>query len=77
MASRTATQSLLFTLSVEHPEWRPLLALIGETLREVGQAQWTPCVPRLEDWGDDGRPLLDGRSSASRRAWSSDGFVAC
>lgn len=60
MALRATTQSLLFTLSVEHPEWRPLLALIGETLREVGRAQWTPCVPRLEDCGDDGRPLLDG-----------------
>ena len=60
MASRAAAQSLLSSLSVDHPEWRPLLVLIGETLREIDRAPWSACVPVLEHHGGDRRPLLDG-----------------
>src|SRR5262249_55841129 len=59
MASRAPAQPLLTTLSADHPEWRPLLVLIGETLREAERAHWAACVPALEG-GGDGRPLLDG-----------------
>ena len=62
MASRAAAQSLLTTLSADHPEWRPLVALIEETLREVGRAPWSACVPAVVVGGGDGRPLLHGAS---------------
>ena len=52
--------SLLNTLSVDHPEWRPLLVLVGETLREIERGQWTACVPELDDHDGGGRRLLDG-----------------
>ena len=60
MGSRTARPSVLATLNVDHPEWRPLLVLIAETLRETERPQWTRCVPALEPHGRGGRPLLDG-----------------
>jgi FdhE protein len=60
MASRAGTQSILTTLSLDHPEWRPLLVLVEQTLREVDRALWTPCVPTRKAYRGAGRPLLDG-----------------
>jgi FdhE protein len=54
------SRSLLTTLDAEHPEWRPLLAVIEEALRETERPQWMGLVPALEHPGPDGRPLLDG-----------------
>ena len=60
MASRAAAQSLLTTLSLDHPEWRPLLVLVEQTLREMDRAPWTPCVRTRKAYRGDERPLLDG-----------------
>jgi FdhE protein len=51
---------LLTTLNVEHPEWRPLLVVIEEALRETKRPQWMRFVPTLPPSARDGRPLLDG-----------------
>jgi len=60
MASETTSGSLLTVLDAEHPEWRPLLAVIKEGLREAERTQWARFVPALEHSGRGGRPLLDG-----------------
>lgn len=61
MAAETTSGSrLLPVLDAEHPEWRPLLAVIKEALREAERPQWARFVPALEHSGRGGRPLLDG-----------------
>jgi FdhE protein len=61
MAAETTSGSRLLTaLDAEHPEWRPLLAVIKEGLREAERTQWARFVPALEHSGRGGRPLLDG-----------------
>ena len=60
MASATTSGSLLTVLDAEHPEWRPLLLLIKEALREAERPKWARFVPTLEHSGRGGRPLLDG-----------------
>src|SRR3989454_1991588 len=60
MASETTSGSLLTVLDAEHPEWRPLLLLIKEALREAERPKWARFVPTLEHSGCGGRPLLDG-----------------
>src|SRR2546428_11287084 len=60
MASETTSGSLLTVLDAEHREWRPLLAVIKEALRETERPQWPRFVPALEHAGRGGRPLLDG-----------------
>jgi FdhE protein len=60
MVHEVSSRSLLTALDVEHPEWRPLLAVIVETLREAQRPQWTGFVPALKHAGQGGRPLLDG-----------------
>ena len=60
MASETTSRSLLAVLDAEHPEWRPLLLVIKEALREAERPQWARLVPALEHSGRGGRPLLDG-----------------
>ena len=60
MASETTSESLLTVLDAEHPEWRPLLLVIKEALRETERPQWPRFVPALEHPGRGGRPLLDG-----------------
>jgi len=47
-------------LGVQHPEWRPLLAVIDEALREDDDPHWAGFVPALHHAGAGGRPLLDG-----------------
>jgi hypothetical protein len=47
-------------LGVQHPQWRPLLAVIDEALREAQNPQWARFVPALTHAGLAGRPLLDG-----------------
>ena len=60
MASEATSQSLLSVLDGEHPEWRPLLAVIKEALRETEHPHWARFVAALEHSGGGGRPLLDG-----------------
>src|SRR3989442_13212445 len=60
MASEVTGRSLLAVLDAEHPEWRPLLRVIKEALREAERPQWARLVPALEHSGRRGRPLLDG-----------------
>jgi FdhE protein len=47
-------------LQVQHPEWRPLLAVIAEALREDDDPHWAAFVPAPHHAGAGGRPLLDG-----------------
>jgi FdhE protein len=56
----TSSRSLLAALDVEHPEWRPLLAVIEEAMRETQRPEWARFVPALAHSGREGRPLLDG-----------------
>src|SRR3989449_7172121 len=60
MASQSTSESLLTVLASEHREWRPLLLVIKEALRETERPQWARLVPALEHPGRGGRPLLDG-----------------
>jgi len=60
MASHGSGPSRLVALDVEHPEWRPLLALIDAASREAQRRDWARIVPAPEHDGTDGRPLLDG-----------------
>ena len=60
MASETTSGSLLTALDAEHPEWRPLLAVIKEALSVAERPQWARFVPAVVHSGPDGRPLLDG-----------------
>ncbi|PYN83001.1 MAG: hypothetical protein DMD96_04110 [Candidatus Rokuibacteriota bacterium] len=60
MASEATSRSLLGVQDAEHPEWRPLLRVIKEALREAERPQWARLVPALEHPGRRGRPLLDG-----------------
>ena len=60
MASETTSGSLLTVLETEHPEWRPLLAVIKEALREAERPQWARFVPALGHSARGGWPLLDG-----------------
>src|SRR5438093_709429 len=55
MASETTSESLLTVLDAEHPEWRPLLLVIKEALRETERPQWPRFVPALEHPGRGGR----------------------
>ncbi len=41
MTSKATSRSLLTVLDAEHPEWRPLLLVIKEALREAERPQWT------------------------------------
>src|SRR5207245_9407002 len=59
MASETSSGSLLTVLETEHPEWRPLLAVIKEALREAERPQWARFVPALGHSARGGWPLLD------------------
>src|SRR2546428_9025448 len=60
MAPEATGRSLLAVLDAEHSEWRPLLRVIKEALREAERPQWARLVPALEHPGRGGRPLLDG-----------------
>jgi FdhE protein len=60
MAAETTSGSLLTVLDAEHPEWRPLLLLLKEALREAERPQWARFVPALAPPERSDRPLLDG-----------------
>jgi FdhE protein len=53
-------QALLTALGDEHAEWRPLLALIEQALREVERPVWAAAVPTLEHYDPGPEPLLSG-----------------
>lgn len=52
--------TLLTALNAAHAEWRPLLALIEEALREARRPVWAESVPALERPAPLGQPLLSG-----------------
>jgi len=59
----TATRSgedLLTALRLAHDEWRPLLALVEEALREVERPEWREAVPAPARRDLDSAPLLSG-----------------
>src|SRR5437870_3434580 len=58
--SGVSGQALLTALHREHPEWRPLLAVVEAAMREAQRPEWPRVVPALGHSGSDGRPLLDG-----------------
>ena len=58
MVSGVSSRSLLSALDVGHPEWRPLLRVIEETLREAERPRWAHFVPAPALPVRDGRPLL-------------------
>src|SRR3989442_5020259 len=58
--SGVSGQALLTALHREHPEWRPLLAVVEAAMREAQRPEWARVVPALGHSGSDGRPLLDG-----------------
>ena len=60
MVTNGSDQSRLAALDVEHPEWRPLLALIDAASREAQRQDWARVIPAPEHDGADGRPLIDG-----------------
>jgi FdhE protein len=49
---------LLTALRLAHPEWRPLLALVEEALREIERPEWRQSVPAPCD--PPSEPLLSG-----------------
>src|SRR5256712_12195461 len=60
MISQVSGRSLPAALGSEHPEWRPLLALIEAASREAERPHWVRFVPTPGHDGRDGRPFLDG-----------------
>jgi FdhE protein len=59
----TATRSgedLLTALRLAHDEWRPLLALVEEALREVERPEWREAVPAPAPRDPESAPLLSG-----------------
>jgi FdhE protein len=60
MIPAASSQALLTALDLEHPEWRPLLAVVEEAMREAQRSRWARVVSALGHSGNDGRPLLDG-----------------
>jgi len=55
-----SSRALLTALDREHPEWRPLLAVVEEAMREAQRPDWARVVPTPGHSGEGGRPLLDG-----------------
>jgi FdhE protein len=53
-------RALLTALSLTHPEWQPLLAVVEDAMREAQRAEWAQVVPAPGHSGAGGRPLLDG-----------------
>jgi FdhE protein len=60
LVTAVLTRPRLTALDGQHPEWRPLLAVIGEALRESDDPRWMRLVPTLTHSGLAGQPLLDG-----------------
>ena len=58
--SAPSGHALLTALHREHPEWRPLLAVVEEAMREAQRPEWARVVPAPGHAGSGGRPLLDG-----------------
>jgi FdhE protein len=66
----TATRSgedLLTALRLTHDEWRPLLALVEEALREVERPEWREAVPAPARRDPETEPLLSGAVIALAR----------
>ena len=66
----TATRSgedLLTALRLAHDEWRPLLALVEEALREVERPEWREAVPAPVHRDPETEPLLSGAVIALAR----------
>ena len=66
----TATRSgedLFTALRLAHDEWRPLLALVEEALREVERPEWREAVPAPARRDPETEPLLSGAVIALAR----------
>ena len=48
MTPEDSGRALLAGLAAQHPEWRPLLAVIGDARMELERAAWEGAVPALE-----------------------------
>jgi FdhE protein len=60
MITAQSGEDLLTALRIAHPEWRPLLALVEEALREVERAEWRDAVPAIAHADPGPEPLLSG-----------------
>jgi FdhE protein len=58
MIATRSDGDLLTALRLAHPEWRPLLALVEEALREIERPEWRQSVPAPRD--PPSEPLLSG-----------------
>jgi hypothetical protein len=60
MITAQSGEDLLMALRIAHPEWRPLLALVEEALREVERPEWRDSVPAIAHPDPEAEPLLSG-----------------
>ena len=60
MITAQSGEDLLTALRIAHPEWRPLLALVEEALREVERPEWQDAVPAIAHPESGPEPLLSG-----------------
>jgi FdhE protein len=60
MVTVQSGEDLLTALRIAHPEWRPLLALVEEALREVERPEWQAAVPAIAHADPGPEPLLSG-----------------
>jgi len=58
MITAQSGEDLLTALRIAHHEWRPLLALVEEALREVERPEWRDAVPAIAHPDSGPEPLL-------------------
>ena len=58
MIATRSDGDLLTALRLAHPEWRPLLALVDEALREIERPEWRESVPAPAPRDPQSEPLL-------------------
>jgi FdhE protein len=60
MIATRSDGDLLTALRLAHPEWRPLLALVEEALREIERPEWRDSVSAPAPRDPESEPLLSG-----------------
>jgi len=60
MAAQESGDAVLNALGAEHPEWRPLLAVVEQALLEAEHLVGAGFMPELERSNSDDQPLLSG-----------------
>jgi len=62
-----------------HPEWRPWLSVVNQSLSEAASERWQPLVPKLNERQHDSAPLLAGMTlaldAALVRRWAHELFA--